>query len=304
MLVPGRFNGKKTPKLKAWLGLRCAAPVIARPWPSELERAAADADHLWPADARAGRDFALELRRTSAEGYFGAGLWPVHRAVFEPQTCGPCEPRSTRSRGVFRNAYLLSAAVCAKFTLPLGSKPRGVSPVAADRCSRAAAHEASGQRCSARAEAADVPPLRGACDTLSIPAHAYCHPQIGTQLSARTCKAEHIWLVEADFDNLACRMPAIISLSTPGRRWPWQLERPFRNCLLLRIGITKLTTHQKCRLPSQMMENGVIMPKIGDETEALGRLRRVQRAEQSQEMRTCEMRLLHVDSLPHVCLSC
>jgi hypothetical protein len=67
---------------------------------------------------------------------------------------------------------------------------------------------------------------------------------------------------------------------------------------LLRIldGITKLTTLQELP-PSQAMENGVIMPEIGHEKEpsqAFAARSASVDAGQSQEMRTCEMLLLHV----------
>jgi hypothetical protein len=56
----GGVSMAKGPKPKAWLRPRCAAPVIARPWPPRLERAAADADNLRSADALVGYKFALE----------------------------------------------------------------------------------------------------------------------------------------------------------------------------------------------------------------------------------------------------
>src|SRR6266478_3901877 len=73
--------------------------------------------------------------------FFGTGLRPVHRGVLRPRTCGPREPRSTRSRSVFRNAYLLATVMRAKFALGIAYRlqTRGDSPVAADRRSRAAA---------------------------------------------------------------------------------------------------------------------------------------------------------------------
>jgi hypothetical protein len=49
--------------------------------------------------------------------------------------------------------------------------------------------------------------------------------QIGTRLSARTCKAELVRLIEADFDNLVCRISAIISVVGQGR-WPLAALRP------------------------------------------------------------------------------
>ena len=36
---------------------------------------------------------------------------------FATRTCGPCEPRSTRSRSVLRSAHLLAMAIRAKFAL-------------------------------------------------------------------------------------------------------------------------------------------------------------------------------------------
>jgi hypothetical protein len=67
----------------------------------------------------------------------------VHRGVLRLRTCGPREPRSTRSRSIFRNAYLLAAAMRAKFALGITFRlqTRGDSPVAADRRSRAVEHE-------------------------------------------------------------------------------------------------------------------------------------------------------------------
>jgi hypothetical protein len=61
------------------------------------------------------RTYAFRARRI----FFGTGLWPVHRRVLRLRTCRPREPRSTRSRSVFRNANLLATAMRAKFALDI-----------------------------------------------------------------------------------------------------------------------------------------------------------------------------------------
>jgi hypothetical protein len=52
--------------------------------------------------------------------------------------------------------------------------------------------------------------------------------QIGTRLSARSCKAELVRLIEAAFDNLVCRIPAIIRVVGQGR-WPLAALGPTTN---------------------------------------------------------------------------
>jgi hypothetical protein len=97
---------------------------------------------------RRGSSLAAHLHILHAKDFFGTGLCAVHKQVLRLRTCGPRESRSTRSRSVFRNAYLLATAMRAKFALGITFRlqTRGDSPVAADRRPRAVEHEASGQR--------------------------------------------------------------------------------------------------------------------------------------------------------------
>jgi hypothetical protein len=97
---------------------------------------------------RRGSSLAAHLQISNARDIFWHRSMTGSQRVSRLRTCAPREPRSTRSRSVFHNAYLPATAMRAKFALalPSGSKPRGDSQVATDRRSRAVAHEASGQR--------------------------------------------------------------------------------------------------------------------------------------------------------------
>jgi hypothetical protein len=61
------------------------------------------------------RTYTFRTRRI----FFGTRLWPVQGGVLRLRTCGPREPRSTRSRSAFRNANLLATAMRAKFALDI-----------------------------------------------------------------------------------------------------------------------------------------------------------------------------------------
>ena len=80
-----------------------------------------------------------------------------------------------------------------------------------------ATHSRCGRRLRTSLDAADVPRLEERATTCRLLRTR--RTQIGTRLSARTCKVELVRLIEADFDNLVCRIPAIINVVGQGR-WP------------------------------------------------------------------------------------